>query len=81
MSTTHHQAAGAPRPADESHAGLPPNHVDPEVLDREQTRWTPLRIALWVGVALLGGVAWSMIAFAREESINAIWFVLSLIHI
>ena len=75
MSTTHQQSAGAPRPAGEGRTDLPPNHVDPEVLEHEQTRWTPLRIVIWVGIALLGAIAWAMIAFARGESINAIWFV------
>ena len=75
MSTTHQQSAGAPRPAGEGRTDLPPNHVDPEVLEHEQTRWTPLRIVIWAGIALLGAIAWAMIAFARGESINAIWFV------
>ena len=54
---------------------LPPPAVDPEVLDEQRGRWTPLRIALWVGVALLGGLAWVMIALVRGETVNAIWFV------
>ena len=76
MSTTHRgPAAGSPRPGGTPAPDVPPNHVDPEVLEAEQTRWTPLRIALWIGIALLGGLAWVMIAFARGESVNAIWFV------
>ena len=75
MSTTHRHPAESPQPSQGGSVELPPNHVTPEVLEREQTRWTPLRIALWVGIALLGGVAWVMIAFARGESVNAIWFV------
>ena len=47
MSTTHRHPAGSPQPAEKGRTELPPNHVDPEVLEREQTRWTPLRIALW----------------------------------
>ena len=54
---------------------LPPPAVDPEVLDEQRGRWTPLRIAVWVGVALLGGLAWVMIALVRGETVNAIWFV------
>jgi carbon starvation protein len=54
---------------------LPPPAVDPQVLDEQRGRWTPLRIALWVGVALLGGLAWVMIALIRGETVNAIWFV------
>jgi len=40
-----------------------------------QTRWTPLKIAIWVAIALLGGVAWVMLALVRGETVNAIWFV------
>ncbi|PQZ98613.1 carbon starvation protein A [Arthrobacter sp. MYb224] len=54
---------------------LPPAGVDPEIVEREDKRWTPLRIAVWVVIALIGGVAWSMLAFSRGETINAIWFV------
>jgi hypothetical protein len=54
---------------------LPLPAVDPEVLDEQRGRWTPLRIAVWVGVALLGGLAWVMIALVRGETVNAIWFV------
>ncbi|NKX49764.1 carbon starvation protein A, partial [Arthrobacter deserti] len=54
---------------------LPPVAVDPQVLAAEERRWTPARIAAWAGIALLGAVAWSIIAFVRGETINAIWFV------
>jgi hypothetical protein len=54
---------------------LPPAAVDPGLLDEQRGRWTPLRIAAWVGVALLGGLAWVMIALVRGETVNAIWFV------
>ena len=54
---------------------LPPPAVDAEVLDEQQRRWTPLRIGVWVGVALLGGLAWVMLAIIRGEAVNAIWFV------
>ena len=53
----------------------PPVAVDPEVLEAEARRWTPLKIAIWVGIALLGGVSWGVLAIVRGESINAIWFV------
>ncbi|WP_309102254.1 carbon starvation CstA family protein [Microbacterium sp.] len=48
---------------------LPPVAVD------EKPRWTPLKIALWVAIGLLGGVAWTMLAIVRGETVNAIWFV------
>ena len=30
---------------------------------------------IWVAIALLGGVGWSILAIFRGETINAIWFV------
>ena len=54
---------------------LPPAAVEPELLNAERRRWTPLRIAVWVGVALLGGLSWVMLAIVRGETVNAIWFV------
>ena len=54
---------------------LPPAGVDPEIAEQEEKKWTPLRIAVWVAIALIGGIAWSMLAFSRGETINAIWFV------
>ena len=48
---------------------LPATAVD------EKPRWTPLKIAIWVIIALVGGVAWTMIAIVRGETVNAIWFV------
>jgi carbon starvation protein len=54
---------------------LPPVAIEPEVLEAEDRRWTPLKIAIWAAIALLGGLAWTMIAIVRGETINAIWFV------
>ncbi|MDQ1074565.1 MULTISPECIES: carbon starvation CstA family protein [Microbacterium] len=51
---------------------LPPVAVPP---DKLRSRWTPAKIALWVGIALLGGLAWTMLAIVRGETVNAIWFV------
>ena len=41
---------------------LPPVAVD------EKPRWTPLKIVLWVAIALLGGIAWTMLAIVRAVS-------------
>lgn len=38
-------------------------------------RWTWPKIVVWVAIALLGGVAWTMLAIVRGETVNAIWFV------
>ncbi|NUS36195.1 MAG: carbon starvation protein A [Pseudarthrobacter sp.] len=54
---------------------LPPPAVDEARLDAEDRKWTPGRIALWAAIALLGGVAWFMLAIVRGETVNAIWFV------
>ena len=35
----------------------------------------PAKIAIWAAIALLGGVAWLMLAVVRGETVNAIWFV------
>ncbi|GAA2170279.1 carbon starvation CstA family protein [Agrococcus versicolor] len=58
----------ADRPTQERQ--LPPTSVH-----EGRTRWTPGRIALWAGVALLGAIAWTMLAVVRGETVNAIWFV------
>jgi carbon starvation protein len=54
---------------------LPPNAVDPAVAEAEDRKWTPAKIVLWAVIALLGGVAWAILAISRGETINAIWFV------
>ena len=61
-------AEGAPLPAT-TPEDLPPTEA------AGRPRWTPAKIAVWVAVALLGGVAWTMLALHRGETINAIWFV------
>jgi carbon starvation protein len=54
---------------------LPPVAVDPAILAAEDRRWTPTKIAIWIAIALLGGLSWVMLAIARGETVNAIWFV------
>jgi carbon starvation protein len=36
-----------------------------------------LKALLWIGIALAGGIALSIIALQRDEKINAIWFVVA----
>ncbi|MBB4734995.1 carbon starvation protein [Micrococcus cohnii] len=50
-------------------AQLPPVSVE------DRKRFTPVSILVWAVVALLGGVAWTMLALHRGETVNAIWFV------
>ena len=40
-------------------------------------QWTPRRIAVWTAVALLGAVAWGVLALARGESVNAVWLIVA----
>ena len=40
-------------------------------------RWTPRRIAVWTAVALLGAVAWGILALTRGESVNAAWLIVA----
>ena len=54
---------------------LPPVAVDPATIEAEDRRWTPLKIAIWIAIALLGGFSWVMLAVIRGETVNAIWFV------
>lgn len=54
---------------------LPPTAVDESVLEADDRRWTPARIAIWAAISLLGAVAWFMLALVRGETVNAIWFV------
>ncbi|MBE7701314.1 carbon starvation protein A [Oerskovia sp. Sa1BUA8] len=51
---------------------LPPTAVPESAL---KPRWTWQKVVLWTGIALLGGVAWVMLALVRGETVNAIWFV------
>ena len=50
---------------------LPPAAVE----ETPTPKWTPLKIALWAAIALLGGLGWVMLAIVRGETVNAIWFV------
>lgn len=42
-------------------------------------KWTPFKIALWVGISLLGALGWTMLAIIRGEEVNSIWFVITAI--
>lgn len=49
--------------------GLPPVAVV------EKPRWTPVKIAIWVVIALVAAAGWAMVAFVRGEEMSASWFV------
>lgn len=57
-----------------SDPNLPPTAVPEAELERER-KWTLPKILLWGAIALLGGVAWTMLAIVRGETVNAVWFV------
>jgi carbon starvation protein len=59
----------------EQDPNLPPVALDERILEAEDRKWTPAKIALWVAISLLGGVSWVMLAVVRGETVNAIWFV------
>src|ERR671936_83680 len=40
-------------------------------------RWTPGRIAVWIAIAVVGAIAWGILALARGESINAAWLIVA----
>ncbi|WP_104163660.1 carbon starvation CstA family protein [Cryobacterium sp. N22] len=58
---------------------LPPVALDPRIHEAEEAHWTPVKIAIWVAIALLGGLSWVMLAVVRGETVNAIWFVFAAI--
>ncbi|WP_051065473.1 carbon starvation CstA family protein [Nocardiopsis potens] len=51
-------------PADAKAEGRPP-----------KPKWTPASIAVWTAVALLGAVAWAMLAISRGEEVSAAWLI------
>jgi len=68
------QAAASSTAATDLADPPPPAAVDPEEVARHN-RWTPARIAIWALIALLGGIGWFMVAIARGETVNGLWFV------
>ncbi|PWH07370.1 carbon starvation protein A [Brachybacterium endophyticum] len=68
------RAASAGAGAAAATAAAPPAAVDEDTLRAEQ-RWTPAKIVLWVAISLVGAIGWLMLALARGETVNAIWFV------
>ncbi|SPT54374.1 Carbon starvation protein A [Actinomyces bovis] len=42
-------------------------------------KWTPKSIAIWVAITAVGVLGWWMLAVARGENVNTIWFVVTAI--
>ncbi|WGD37021.1 carbon starvation CstA family protein [Lysinibacter sp. HNR] len=54
---------------------LPPVALAEEQMAEDDKRKYGLKIAMWIGIGLLGALGWAMLAIVRGEAINAIWFV------
>ena len=44
---------------------------------RPHHKWTPRSIALWAVITAVGVLGWYMLAVARGENVNTIWFVVT----
>ncbi|MBG6212523.1 MAG: carbon starvation protein A [Cryobacterium sp.] len=53
--------------------------VDTDEIEAHDRKWTPMKIAIWSAISLLGGLSWVMLAVVRGETVNAIWFVFAAI--
>ncbi|MGY4859022.1 carbon starvation CstA family protein [Cryobacterium sp. AP23] len=79
MGATSSTSGGTIEPDLTQDPALPPVALDPTIHEAEEARWTPVKIAIWVAIALLGGLSWVMLAVVRGETVNAIWFVFAAI--
>ena len=62
-------------PIFEQDPGLPPVALSDDERAEDAGRHRGLKIAIWIAVGILGAVGWTMLALARGETVNAIWFV------
>ncbi|WP_336661798.1 carbon starvation CstA family protein [Leucobacter sp. USHLN154] len=62
-------------PIFEQDPGLPPVALSDDERAEDAGRHRGLKIAIWIAVGVLGAVGWTMLALARGETVNAIWFV------
>ncbi|MFJ8074361.1 carbon starvation CstA family protein [Streptomyces sp. NPDC096176] len=49
--------------------------AEPESTNTAQRRMSPQSIVIWVIVALVGAVGWSVLALSRGEEISAVWML------
>ncbi|QIM19492.1 carbon starvation protein A [Leucobacter coleopterorum] len=54
---------------------LPPAALTEAQIATDSGRNRGLKIAMWIGIGLLGALGWTMLAVVRGETVNAIWFV------
>ncbi|MEJ6489666.1 carbon starvation CstA family protein [Leucobacter sp. USCH14] len=70
-----HRTGESGGPIPDEDAGLPPVALTDAERAEDDGRRRGLKIAIWIAVGLLGAVGWTMLALARGETVNAIWFV------
>ena len=70
-----HPTGVSGEPVLEEDAGLPPVALTDAERAEDESRRRGLKIAIWIAIAVLGAVGWTMLALARGEAVNAIWFV------
>lgn len=68
---------GIPKYSPEEEQYILRNKAVVPVGTKPHEKWTPLKIAIWIAVALAGGLAWTMLAIVRGEEVNTIWFVVA----
>ncbi|MET9453507.1 carbon starvation CstA family protein [Streptomyces canus] len=56
---------------------MPETVLQPALKAPEKSRMSPRSILLWAVVALLGAIAWGVLALARGEKISAVWLVVA----
>lgn len=56
---------------------MPETVLQPALEAPEKSRMSPRSILLWCVAALLGAVAWGVLALARGEKISAVWLVVA----
>ncbi|SDQ18013.1 carbon starvation CstA family protein [Leucobacter chromiiresistens] len=59
----------------EQDLALPPVALTDAERAEDDGRRRGLKIAIWIAVGVLGAIGWTMLALARSETVNAIWFV------
>ncbi|MEB4615003.1 carbon starvation CstA family protein, partial [Leucobacter sp. M11] len=75
--TTQHSGRDGARASDglEPDPSLPPVALTEEQLGQDAARKRGPKTVVWVLVGVVGAIGWTMLALARGETVNAIWFV------
>ena len=54
-----------------------PTPPEPTAPPEPSTRRSPASIVVWVLVALVGAVAWGVVALSRGENVSAVWLLVA----